>query len=72
VHKAVLSTGLNDEPYSDEQITAALQQLIAERRSVTADSLRIALDGPPLPSQRRPTEHHAFQNPGPDAFDGDF
>lgn len=72
VHKAVLSTGLDGEPYTDEQITTALQQLITERRSVTADSLRIALDGPPVPRQRS-GNHEGFKNPtNSSAYDGEF
>lgn len=68
VHKAVLSTGLDGKPYTDEQITAALQQLITERRSVTANSLRIALDGPPLPGQRMPPKHETYRDADTSTF----
>jgi len=49
VVKAALRTG----EYTEDQISAGLLQLAADRRSVTKDSLRYAIEGGPTPARGR-------------------
>jgi hypothetical protein len=57
-----------DGGYAESDIAAALVRLAAAKRSVTADSLRIELDGPPL--RAVVGGHVPWRNPtNPDAYD---
>lgn len=49
---AIVLRAIKTERWSDEQIHAAMQRLAADERSVTVDTLRIELTGPPA---RRPS-----------------
>jgi hypothetical protein len=57
--------------YDDQQITDGLLKLVDEKRSVTADTLRIAIEGAPRSSA---SNHQGFKNPinHDDAYSGTF
>lgn len=62
-----------DAEYSEQAIADALTRLAAARRSVTADSLRIELDGPALRmvsgDTRYGRRHQPYVNPPESAYD---
>lgn len=56
-----------DGGYTESDIAAALARLAAVKRSVTADSLRIELDGPPLRAVSG--GYVPYRNPDPSEYD---
>lgn len=51
--------------YDDERISSALDTLAAEGRSLTTETLRVALDGPPAVSRNG---HRPYKNPPASAY----
>lgn len=61
VRAAIKATDDDGHPiYTEQQILDGLQKLIGEKRAVTKDTLRIAMEGPPIPSQRNSVDQRVL------------
>ena len=54
----VVKTALRTGDYTEEQIATGLLRLAEERRGVTVETLRIAIEGMPAPTKATPATHH--------------
>jgi hypothetical protein len=73
VKKAVRATDEEDHPlYTDEQIETGLANLIETGWSVTANTLRTAIEGPPVSTLRAASSgYQPYRNStSPDAYEG--
>jgi len=73
VRKAVRATGDDNQPlYTDQQIEAGLAELVETGWSVSANTLRTAIEGPPVPALRAVSGGSGpYRNPtDPNAYEG--